>query len=57
MAGDPLLLHDGRADERLEAADDAVHHLLAVEQGVALRPAQVGDVGVELGGALDEVGE
>jgi hypothetical protein len=34
-----------------------VHHLLAVQQGEVLRPAQVPDVGPELVGSLDQVGE
>ena len=41
----------------LEEPDDALHHLLAVEQGEFLGPVQVGDVVVELRRVLDQVGE
>jgi len=34
-----------------------VHHLLAVEQGEVLRPAEVADVSPELGLAFHEVGQ
>ena len=57
VAVDPLLLLHGRADPVGELAHHPVHHLLAVEQGESLRPAELGDVAVELGRALDQVGE
>ena len=36
---------------------EAVHHLLAVEEGEALRPVQFAEVIVEFRGALPEVGQ
>jgi hypothetical protein len=54
---DPLLFHDGRTHPLGDLADDAIHHLLTVEQGEVLRPAQLADVGVELIGSLHEVGQ
>ena len=41
----------------LEDLDDALHHLLAVEQGEFLGPVQVGHVVVEFGGVLHQVGQ
>jgi len=57
VAVDALGLHDPGAGPLAHARRDAVHHLLAVEQGEVLCPPQLGEVGVELGGALDEVGQ
>src|ERR1019366_3045593 len=48
---------DVTADPGREAVDDAVHHLLAVQQREMLRPAQIPDVVPELNGPLDQVGE
>ena len=49
-------LHPG-AGPPLEAGHHPVHHLLAVEQRVGLRPAHLAHVVVELVGALLEVGQ
>ncbi|OEI68909.1 hypothetical protein Cus16_1399 [Curtobacterium sp. ER1/6] len=57
VAVDPLLLVDRGPEHLGQLPDDAVHHLLPVEQGEVLRPPELGDVPLELGRALDEVGQ
>src|ERR1017187_3579915 len=44
-------------DPGREAVDDAVHHLLTVQQREMLRPAQIPQVGAELVGALGQVSQ
>ncbi|CAB0708765.1 hypothetical protein FRC0038_01876 [Corynebacterium diphtheriae] len=40
-----------------DAVEEAVHHLIAVEQRKVLCPVEIRNVGVELGRTLDEVGQ
>ncbi len=61
VAVDPLDFVDDRglavSHEMREVLHDAVHHLFAVEQSEVLSPVEIGDVRVEFGCLLDQVGK
>lgn len=57
VAVDALLLLHRRAHPLGDLTNDAVHHLLTVEQSEVLRPRELIDVAAELRRALDKVGE
>ena len=57
VALDRLLRQHVPAHETGQALRRPCHHLLAVQQREVLRPAQIPQVGPELGGAFDQVGQ